>query len=452
MLHIHARQALLPGGWRPDVRIAIEDGAIVAVTDGSPPEPADERVDALLPGMPNLHSHAFQRAMSGLTETPGPSSDSFWSWRDAMYRFALQMTPTELEVVATWLYIEMLEAGYTRVGEFHYLHHDRDGTPYANPAEMATRIAAGAERSGIRLTLLPVFYAHSDFGGAPPTDGQRRFTTDVDRFARLWTASKEAIAPLDGAVLGVAPHSLRAVTPNELTEIEAMMPHGPIHIHIAEQRREVEGCLSWSGHRPVQWLLDAVDVAARWCLIHATHMIGDEVDRLAETGAVVGICAVTEANLGDGIFAGSRYVHAGGHYGVGSDGNTIVGVADELRQLEYSQRLARGERNVMTRGEPTGQALYTAAYRGGQQALGADGDGIAAGAPADLVALAAGVAETGDGDRLLNTWVFGQGVGVDRVWVGGRQLVHGGRHVARDEAASAYRVVLGSLLDGLERR
>jgi formimidoylglutamate deiminase len=447
MLSIHARQALLPGGWGRDVRVEIDDGTITAVSPGSPPEPADERVDALVPGMPNLHSHAFQRAMSGLAETPGPSSDSFWTWRDVMYRFALRMSPTELEVVATWLYIEMLEAGYTRVGEFHYLHHDRDGTPYGHPAEMATRIAAGAERSGIRLTLLPVFYAHGDFGGTAPATGQRRFVNDIDGFARLWYASKDALEPLDGAVLGVAPHSLRAVTPSELTAVEAMAPDGPIHIHVAEQRREVEGCLSWSGHRPVQWLLDAADVDERWCLIHATHMIGDEIDRLAQTGAVAGICPVTEANLGDGIFAGSRYVHAGGRYGVGTDSNTIIGVPDELRQLEYSQRLARGERNVMTRGEATGRALYTAAYRGGQQALGVAADGIATGVPADLVALDAGLIDTDDGDRLLNTWIFGQGAGVDRVWTGGAEVVQDGRHVGRDEAASAYRVVLRSLLD-----
>ncbi len=450
MQHLHARHALVPGGWQRDVRVEIDNGAIATVTLGAAPEPNDERVTALLPGMPNLHSHAFQRTMSGLTETPGPHADSFWTWRDTMYRFALAISPTELEVIATWLYIEMLEAGFTRVGEFHYLHHDRDGSPYANPAEMATRIAAGAERSGIRLTLLPVFYAHSDFGGTAPSNQQRRFITGIDAFARLWAASREAIAPLDGAVLGVAPHSLRAVTPHELTEIEAIVSEGPVHIHIAEQRREVEGCLAWSGRRPVQWLLDAADIDERWCLIHATHMIDDEVARLAESGAVAGVCPVTEANLGDGIFAGSRYVHAGGRYGVGSDGNTIIGVADELRQLEYSQRLARGERNVMTRGEATGRALYTAAYQGGQQALGAGTDGIATGAPADLVALDSQMADAGDGDRLLNTWLFGQGVGVDRVWVGGHEVVRDGRHIHRDEAASAYQIVLRSLLDALD--
>jgi formiminoglutamate deiminase len=294
-----------------------------------------------------------------------------------------------------------------------------------------------------------VFYAHSDFGGAPPSDAQRRFVTDIASFERLWSASKDAIAPLAGAVIGVAPHSLRAVTPSELTALEAIAPGGPMHIHVAEQQREVEGCLAWSGRRPVQWLLDQVDVDARWCLIHATHMTGDEVDGLAETDAVAGICPVTEANLGDGIFPGSRYIHAGGRYGVGTDGNTIIGAAAELRQLEYSQRLARGERNVMTRGDATGQSLYVAAYRGGQQALGATADGIATGAPADLVALDAGVAEGLGGDRLLGMWMFGQGVAVDRVWVGGRLQVRDGRHVARDEAAGAYRVVLRSLLDGL---
>jgi formiminoglutamate deiminase len=451
MQQIHARQALVPGGWERDVRIGIDGGVIVAVEPGAPAEPGDERLDLLLPGMPNLHSHAFQRGMAGMTEVPGPSSDSFWTWRDVMYRYALAMTPTELEVIATWLYVEMLEAGFTRVGEFHYLHHDRDGAPYANIAEMATRIAAAAERTGIRLTLLPVLYAHAGFGGAPATEGQRRFINDPDQYARLWFAAHQAIAPLDGAVLGIAPHSLRAVTPNELTTALSIQPEVPIHIHIAEQRREVDDCLAWSGARPVQWLLDEAEVDDRWCLIHATHMTGDETDRLAGTGAVAGLCPVTEANLGDGIFPGSRYLHQGGRYGIGSDANTLIGVPDELRQLEYSQRLALEQRNVMTRGEATGRALYTAAYRGGQQALGVDATCIATGAPADLLALDAGFVDSEDGDLLLNTWLFGQGIGVDRVWVAGREVVREGRHIARDEAASAFRVVMRSLRDGSGR-
>lgn len=447
MASIHTELALLPGGWERDVSICFDDGRITSVDSKAPASAEDERCDVVVPGMPNLHSHAFQRGMAGLAEVPGPDSDSFWTWRDAMYRFALAVTPAEMEAIATYLYVEMLEAGFTRVGEFHYLHHDHDGQPYGNIAEVASRIAAAAARSRIGLTLLPVYYAHADFGGVPPTEGQRRFVNDLDGYARLLDASREAVRSLPGAVVGVAPHSLRAVTPTELTVICDMMTDGPIHIHIAEQQCEVEECLAWSGARPVQWLLDEADVDARWCLVHATHMTADETARLADAGAVAGLCPVTEANLGDGTFDGQRYLRLGGRLGVGTDANTIIGVADELRQLEYSQRLALGARNVMTHGDPTGRALFTAAYRGGQQALGAPPAGIAEGAPADIVALDPGVLGDDDGDLIVNTWVFGQDVTVDRVWVAGRRVVREGRHVARDEAASAFRVAMHALHD-----
>jgi formiminoglutamate deiminase len=447
MASIHAELALTPDGWQRDVRISVDDGRIGSVSTGVTAEPGDDRCEVLVPGMPNLHSHAFQRVMAGVTEEPGPSVDSFWTWRDAMYRFALAMTPTELEVVATWLYMEMLEAGFTRVGEFHYLHHDGDGTPYGDIAEMATRIAAGADRAGIRLSLLPVFYAHADFGGAPPADEQRRFVCDLDRYAHLLEGSIEAVRGLDGATIGVAPHSLRAVTPSELTALCDLAPVGPVHIHIAEQRREVEGCLGWSGARPVQWLLDQADVDERWCLVHATHMTDDEAERLAETGAVAGLCPITEANLGDGIFNGEPHLRHAGRFGVGTDSNSRIAVADELRQLEYSQRLATGRRNVVTHGGSTGTYLLGAAYFGGQQALGVPADGIATGAPADVVALDPGVFADGEAELIANAWIFGQGVTVDRVWVSGREVVRDGRHVRRDEARRAYRVVLRSLLD-----
>ncbi len=447
MANIHAELALTPDGWQRDVRITVDGGRISSLSTGVPHEPGEDRCEVLVPGMPNLHSHAFQRVMAGVTEEPGPSADSFWTWRDAMYRFALAMTPTELEVVATWLYMEMLEAGFTRVGEFHYLHHDRDGTPYGNIAEMGARIAAAAHRAGIRLSLLPVFYAHAGFGGAPPAEEQRRFVCDLDRYHRLLDGSIEAIRDLDGATVGIAPHSLRAVTPNELTALCEIAPGDPIHIHVAEQRREVEGCLAWSGARPVQWLLDQADVDDRWCLVHATHMTAAEAERLAETDAVAGLCPITEANLGDGIFNGEPYLRYTGRFGVGTDSNSLIGVADELRQLEYSQRLASGRRNVVTHGESTGTFLLGAAYHGGQQALGVPADGIAMGAPADLVALDPGVFANGDAELIANAWIFGQGVRVDRVWVAGREVVRDGRHIGRDEARRAYRVVLRSLLD-----
>jgi len=372
----------------------------------------------------------------------GPSADSFWSWREVMYRFALSMTPDQVEAVAAQLYVEMLEAGFSRVGEFHYLHHDRDGNPYANLAEMAERIAAAAGETGIGLTLLPVFYAHSSFGGAAPNEGQRRFINDVNRFSRLVEKSSESVRALNQAVVGVAPHSLRAATPEELTQVAALAPNGPIHIHVAEQVKEVEDCLAWSGARPVEWLLGESGLGPRWCLIHATHMTEAETAGLAASGAVAGLCPVTEGNLGDGIFPAAGFIAGGGRIGIGSDSNVLIGIGAELRQLEYAQRLKHRERNVLAQaGGSTGRALYDAALAGGSQALGAPAGGIAAGAPADLVSLdtAAPGAAGRAGDSLLDSFIFAGTVGVDCVWVGGRKQVEGGRHPARDAVGAAFR-------------
>ncbi|RVC59151.1 formimidoylglutamate deiminase, partial [Mesorhizobium sp. M00.F.Ca.ET.038.03.1.1] len=372
MTAIFAERALLPGGWQGNVRIAFEGGRISTVEIGAVARAGEERHAIVLPGMPNLHSHAFQRGMAGLAELRGPSADSFWSWREVMYRFALSMTPDQVEAVAAQLYVEMLEAGFSRVGEFHYLHHDRDGQPYANVAEMAERIAAAAGKSGIGLTLLPVFYAHSAFGGAAPNEGQRRFINDVERFGRLLEKAREAVRPLEQAVVGVAPHSLRAATPDELNSVAAMSPNSPIHIHVAEQVKEVEDCVAWSGKRPVEFLLANAKVDARWCLIHATHMTEAETIAMARTGSIAGLCPITEANLGDGTFAAPLFVEHGGRFGVGSDSNVLIGLPDELMQLEYSQRLAHRARNVLARpGGSNGRALFDAALDGGSQALGA---------------------------------------------------------------------------------
>ncbi len=445
---LHAAEALLPHGWATDVRLTLRDGRYATVETGAAPQPGDERHALLLPGLPNLHSHAHQRAMAGLAEHRGPSADSFWTWREAMYRLALAMTPEQLEAVATLLYVEMLEAGFTRVGEFHYLHHDRDGRVHADPAEMAARLAAAAQRSGLGLTLLPVFYAHAGFGGTPPGDAQRRFVNGLDGYARLLDASRAALAGRDGALVGVAPHSLRAVTPDELAAVVAMADGAPIHLHVAEQVREVEDCLAWSGARPVQWLLDHADVDARWCLVHATHLTDDESRRLAARGAVVGLCPITEANLGDGIFDAPRFVDAGGRWGIGSDSNVQIGAADELRLLEYSQRLARRERNVMARGPgSTGRALFDAALAGGAQALGAGRAGLVAGAWADAVSLdlshpgVDGLA----GNTLLDAWIFTGAPRIDRVWARGRCVVDGGRHRQRDAAERDFAVAMSAL-------
>jgi formiminoglutamate deiminase len=451
MTVIFAEQALLPDGWARDARIAIEGGTIRSIEAGAAAQAQDQRHAFLVPAMPNLHSHAFQRGMAGLAETRGPGADSFWSWREVMYRFALTMNPEQVEAVAAQLYVEMLEAGFSRVGEFHYLHHDRDGRPYANVAEMAERIAAAASATGIGLTLLPVFYARSGFGGTAPNEGQRRFINDPKRFAHLLEKSKKTVAKLDGGVVGVAPHSLRAVTPEELEDVTGLAPDGPIHIHIAEQVKEVEDCVAWSGQRPVEWLLGNADVDGRWCLIHATHMTEAETVAMARSGAVAGLCPITEANLGDGTFAASLFMENGGRLGIGSDSNVLIGVADELRQLEYSQRLAHKARNVLAApGQSNGRALFDAAVAGGAQALGAGPCGITKGAAADLVSFDANHPTLAgkSGDAILDAWIFAGGGNIDCVWARGKKLVSEGRHGRREETARRFAAVMRELSAG----
>ncbi len=442
---LHARQALLAEGWHDEVRIEIAQGSIARMTSGVVASAGDERHGAVLPGLCNLHSHAFQRIMAGRTEVGGPGADSFWSWRDLMYRTALALTPTDVEAIASMAYIEMLEAGFTRVGEFHYLHHAVDGLAFANIAEMAERIAAAADVTGIGLTLLPVRYASSGFGGQPPTDGQRRFVTTRDQYDRLHEASRTAIARLPDAVLGVAPHSLRAVTPDELAATVARAGGGPIHIHVAEQSKEVDDCVAWSGQRPVEWLMAHQAVDQRWCLIHATHMTAEETARLAATGAIVGLCPLTEANLGDGVFPAAAFQSAGGRFGIGTDQNAEIGAASELQLLEYGQRLTLQARNVLA--EPngsTGRAIFDAACAGGAQATGTHFRGLSVGAPANLMTLKQRDAETPLpwADALLDAWVFSRTIDVDCVYVRGKRMVEGGRHLNRSAVAKAYGHVL----------
>jgi len=434
--------ALLPQGWARQVRIKIAKGRIAGIETGTPRAETDEAHAVAVPGLSNLHSHAFQRGMAGLAETRGPSGDSFWTWREIMYRFVERLGPDEFEAIAAMAYAEMLEAGFTRVGEFHYLHHDPAGAPYADRAEMAARIAAAADETGIGLTLLPVFYAHSGFGGLEPKAAQRRFIHDLDSYAALLDASRRAVAPLGDAVVGVAPHSLRAVTAEELVHVAAFP--GPVHIHLAEQTKEVEDCIAWSGKRPVEWLLANAPVDARWCLVHATHMTDAETAALAKSGAVAGLCPITEANLGDGIFPAAAFVASGGRFGIGSDSNVLIDAAEELRLLEYGQRLVRRERNVFAarEGASTGGTLYRAALAGGMQALGA-------GEAADFVSLdIEHPALNGrEGDALLDGWIFAaRGGAVDCVWRRGRKVVRRGRHRTRDAIAERYRAALARIL------
>ncbi|MCK1393846.1 formimidoylglutamate deiminase [Bradyrhizobium sp. 1] len=451
MTRLHFASALLPSGWANDVQVVVTAGAIAHVTPGVAPDAGDERHRIALPGLASLHSHAFQRGMAGLAELRGDSTDTFWTWRETMYRFALAMTPDDVAAVATLLYVEMLEQGFTRVGEFHYLHHDRDGSPYADIAEMAARIAQAAGASGIALTLLPSFYAHGSFGGAAPHDGQRRFICSVDRFAALMAASRKAIGKLPGANIGISPHSLRAVAPDELAAIIPLADGGPVHIHAAEQVKEVEDCLAWSGRRPVQWLLEHAPVDQRWCLIHATHTTNEEVTAFAKTGAVAGLCPITEASLGDGIFPAREFLDAGGRFGVGTDSNVLVGVADELRQLEYGQRLKHRQRNVLSGhvGTSTGRTLFDDALAGGAQALAQATVGLVPGARADIVTLDAAHPSLAGRrhDALIDGWIFAAGSGaIDCVWAGGDKVVEGGRHRLRQAARERFNASVRRLL------
>lgn len=447
LTQLHAGTALTPEGWRQDVRIVIGNGRIVTMEEGVSPQPGDERHAVVVTAMPNLHSHAFQRAMAGLAEVRGPGADSFWSWRATMYRFALTMTPEHLEAVAAQLYIEMLETGFGRVGEFHYLHHGQSGRPYANIAELAERIAAASRDAGIALTLLPVFYAHSGFGGGAPADGQRRFINSVDQFEALMENCRTLLSGLPGARLGVAPHSLRAATPEELARIVPLADGGPVHIHVAEQVKEVEDCVAWSGARPVEWLLDNAPVDERWCLIHATHMTEVETRNVAGRGAVAGLCPLTEANLGDGVFNAPLFLSEGGRFGIGSDSNIRISVADELCQLEYSQRLHLKARNVIA--EPSGSTarrLFDGAVEGGGAALGAP-VGLMVGGAADLVSLDVSAVPYLAGDKILDHWMFAGGVRPDCVWVGGVKLVEDGRHVRRTAINKRFKATMQQLLE-----
>jgi formiminoglutamate deiminase len=445
-------KALLPDGWADQVVVEIgADGLITRVVPGSAQGDAERIAGIALPGLPNLHCHAFQRGMAGLAERRGPVGDSFWTWREVMYRFLSALTPDDVEAIAAYAYMEMLEAGFTTVGEFHYLHHDPAGRPYADIGEMAARIVAASAATGIGLTLLPSLYTYGGFGGAAPNPGQIRFINPTDRFVTLMVRSREIVAKLPGAVIGIAPHSLRAVSPEQLREVAAVFADGPVHIHAAEQTKEVDDCVASLGARPVQWLLDEMGVDRRWCLIHATHMTDDETMRLAHAGAVAGLCPLTEGSLGDGIFNGETYLAANGRFGIGSDSNIQIDAPAELRQLEYSQRLKARARNVMTmtEGESTGRSLYTRALSGGAQALGQPIGALAPGHRADIVVLDAEHPDLAGatGDMALDVLVFSTGRGLIRtVIAGGKPVVRERRHYARDAIARKYRATVARLV------
>ena len=452
MQSIWAKQAMIAGQWREAVLVELtDDGRISAVTPDAPA--AGIRVGALLPAPCNLHSHAFQRAMAGLTERRGPrGNDTFWTWRELMFRFLDALTPDDIEAVTAFVQMEMLEAGYAAVGEFHYVHHQPDGTPYDDIAELSARVAAAAGHSGMGLTLLPVLYSQAGCDGAPLKSGQVRFGNDLDSFATLHSAAQASIAALPSdAAIGVAPHSLRAVSRAELTGVVDMVGKGALHMHLAEQIGEVDEVLAAYGQRPVDWLLDHHDVDPRWCLIHCTQMTDDETSRLARTGAVAGLCPITESSLGDGIFNATAYLDAGGRFGVGSDSNIRISLSEELRTLEYSQRLRDRHRAILSSAErSTGRLLFEGAVQGGAQALNRASGEIAVGNWADLMTLDTKAIDLMGkfGDILLDTYIF---AGDDRmirdVWSAGRHMVRDGHHVARAQIEAAYRKTAASLMD-----
>ena len=486
---LFADRALLPSGWARDVLLRWNAvGLLTEVQAGAPaPQGVARAGGPVVPAMPNLHSHAFQRGFAGLTEFRGASAqDSFWSWRELMYRFAGRLTPDTLEQIATHLYVEMLEAGYTQVCEFQYVHHQADGTPYADAAAMSQAVLRAAHHAGIGITLLPVLYQSSGFGGQPPHAGQRRFLHSTDEMLSLWerlshylsAVTADSSAKAAGLTrLGLAPHSLRAVSPQALAEavagVRALDPTAPIHIHIAEQLKEVEDCLAWSGQRPVQWLLDHAPVDARWCLVHATHLDDAECFAAAASGAVAGLCPSTEANLGDGVFelprwraasGGAHDPHARhgvpslppegaapalgrpgvGAWGLGSDSHACVDPAEELLLLEYGQRLTLRQRNVgATADQPdVASALWLQAVAGGAQACGAPVAGLAVGQRADFVVLDAGhpILAGLRAEQTLAAHVFASSRqrAIDQVWVAGQPRVRGGHHPERVAAQRAF--------------
>jgi formimidoylglutamate deiminase len=451
---LHFDHLYLESGWHHDHVVQIKGGLITHITPSSSdqsPTPPEKIKGWALPGLPNLHSHCFQRGMAGLSERRGPSGDSFWTWRDVMYRFLDRLDPDAVEDIAAMAMLEMMETGFTSLAEFHYLHHDRDGTPYANRAEMAERIIAAAHKTGLCLTLLPVFYAHSNFGGQEPHHGQRRFVNSTDHYKKLFADTQKALTRLAGSTIGLAPHSLRAATPQELSDLLTLQKKGPVHIHIAEQMKEVEDCINWCGTRPVDWLLTNQPVDDTWCLIHATHMNDQETRALAQSGAVAGLCPITEANLGDGLFPAGAFLEAGGRLGVGSDSNIEIAAAHELRWLEYGQRLTQRGRNLLAaaEGHSTGETLYRMACTSGAQALGQPVGSIAIGKRADFVVLndnhptLAGQAE----QTILDAYLFAAGpAAIDRVITGGVIYVEHGRHAQHEPITQAYRERMKKIL------
>lgn len=457
MQKIKFTKAFLQDQWQDDVTLSINDQGIIsalAITGEQSPEIDVELVDGYaMPGLANIHSHAFQRAMAGLAEYTTSGQDSFWTWRDVMYRFAQNLTPEDLYHIARQLYLEMLRAGYTSVAEFHYLHHQRGGLAYADPTEMSQVILRAANDVGINLTLLPVLYMTSGFGGADLNEQQARFAHNVEDYCHLLDGLDKQMTGTSH-MLGAAFHSLRAVPPEAIDAVVQHMnrlnPMAPLHIHIAEQTKEVDDCMAWSGQRPVEWLLNHQALESKWCLIHATHMTEKETADLAKSGAVAGLCPTTEANLGDGIFPLKSYLAQGGHMAIGSDSHISVSPVEELRLLEYGQRLTYQRRNIIaTDQQPhTGNRLYGEALKGGACATGVKTGVIEVGRCADIVVLdPASPLLVGTPDQyLLDRYIFsGNQTTVRDVMVAGKWVVRAGHNAKEEEIAESFKRTMENL-------
>ncbi len=436
--------ALTASGWQRNVGLSVDENGMIesvetGVKDGTP------IAGAAIPAVPNVHSHAHQRLMVGLAERAGPGADSFWTWREVMYGFALKLSPDDLEAVAAQAYVEMLKSGFSCVGEFQYLHHQPDGSAYDEPAEMSLRCLSAAEQAGIAVTMLPTLYNFSGFGGQPAASGQRRFVNDADRFLEIYETLKAVCGANPLRRLGISPHSLRAVTPELLkTVLDGIEKHARVHIHVAEQGKEVDDCLAWCGQRPVEFLLDRFDVSSLWCAIHATHMTPAETQKLAESGVIAGLCPTTEANLGDGIFPADHFLKQGGTIAIGSDSHITISPAEDLRMLEYSQRLRDRTRNALASGAgaSTGRTLLDLTLKGGAACLDQPMGAIAVGKRCAIAVLddehptMAGR----EGDGLLDTWVFSAGnAAVKDVIVGGVHVVKDRRHSDEDRIQKRFK-------------
>lgn len=450
MKTIWAEQALLQNGWAKAVRVTVGANGWIDRVEPDMPRVGDRIVGTLLPALVNAHSHAFQRAMAGLTERRGTDArDSFWTWRALMFRYLDRLTPAHVEAIAALVQMEMLEAGYAANVEFHYLHHQAGGVPYANLAEMSERIAAASAQTGIGLTLLPVLYQYGGLDRRPLGPGQIRFGNDLDRFARLHEGASDALRALPpDCRMGVAPHSLRAVAPDALGQV-AGLTDGPVHMHLAEQQAEVDEVSVTLGKRPVEWVLDNMALSSGVTFIHCTQMLPHETEGLARTGAVAGLCPITESSLGDGIFDGVRWLEAGGQIAIGSDSNIRIALSEELRTLEYSQRLRDRVRAALASPEQsTGRRIFGAAAQGGALAAGRATGVIAPGLLADLMALDTAHIDLAGraGDTTLDSYIFaGDDCMVQEVWSAGRHMVSNGQHVHRAAIVAAYGKVMQEL-------